>query len=306
MLRAALKRSGIKHIMYGYMHTNLSALARGMRARVFEHMLKTRGWKYKSFLWYLRVFKYAAFAPTRGAFLESYYTLMRYLDDVVDGDAPLPAAYVDESEYIRAKIAFSANQARPSDEVDYLMLHCFELAAKMGEDFQQETKDILESLLFDAQRRGKMIVFSQEELQHHFHLLDIRGTVRATLKVFKDDPDKYVLLAPLGTACRCEYDLEDFEGDIAAGYVNISREELEALDIAPEALQDPSSPIFDKWRRYKAEEGLKLLDAHRHQLPKGHFSLLERATFALVYERPAKRLFNKILQEDDGRHGRRT
>ena len=57
-----------------------------MRNRVFKHMLKTRGWKYRAFLRYLRFFKYAAFAPTRGEFLESYYVLMRFLDDVVDGD----------------------------------------------------------------------------------------------------------------------------------------------------------------------------------------------------------------------------
>ena len=50
-----------------------------MRNRVFEHMLKTRGWKYRSFLLYLRLFKYAAFAPVRGEFLESYYVLMRFL-----------------------------------------------------------------------------------------------------------------------------------------------------------------------------------------------------------------------------------
>lgn len=64
-----------------------------MRARVFRHMLKTRGWKYRAFLRYLRLFKYFAFSPTCGAFLESYYTLMRYLDDIVDGDTPLPLGY---------------------------------------------------------------------------------------------------------------------------------------------------------------------------------------------------------------------
>ncbi|MCJ7757934.1 MAG: hypothetical protein MUP24_07270, partial [Gillisia sp.] len=80
-----------------------------MRNRVFEHMLKTRGWKYRAFLRYLRLFKYAAFAPVRGEFLESYYVLMRFLDDIVDGDAPLPEGYLDESDYISHKIRFSKN-----------------------------------------------------------------------------------------------------------------------------------------------------------------------------------------------------
>ncbi len=63
-------------------------LMKKMRSKVFQHMLRTRGWKYRAFLRYLRLFKYVALAPTRGKFLESYYTLMRYLDDVVDGDIP--------------------------------------------------------------------------------------------------------------------------------------------------------------------------------------------------------------------------
>ena len=76
-----------------------------MRNRVFKHMLKTRGWKYRAFLRYLRFFKYAAFAPTRGEFLESYYVLMRFLDDIVDGDAPLPEGYLNESDYILGKLS---------------------------------------------------------------------------------------------------------------------------------------------------------------------------------------------------------
>ena len=110
-----------------------------MRNRVFKHMLKTRGWKYRAFLRYLRFFKYAAFAPTRGEFLESYYVLMRFLDDVVDGDAPLPEGYLNESDYILYKIRFSKNMINPNDEVDYLILYCVELAEKFGEDNKLET-----------------------------------------------------------------------------------------------------------------------------------------------------------------------
>ena len=112
------------------MHRHTDYHAREMRSRVFGHMLKTRGGKYRAFLRYLRLFKYAAFAPARGAFLESYYVLMRYLDDVVDGDAPLPKGSKNESEYILEKIRFSENPTNPQDEIEYLMLYCFELAQK--------------------------------------------------------------------------------------------------------------------------------------------------------------------------------
>jgi hypothetical protein len=270
-------------------------LAREMRSKLFRHMLETRGWKYRVFLRYLRFFKYAAFAPVRGEFLESYYTLMRYLDDVVDGDLPLSEDYLDEAAYLSAKIAFSMQRNNPVDEVDYLMLHCFELAERFGEEFQSETKDILESLMFDALRRGKGIIFTEKELSHHFHLLDIRGTIRATLKIFKDDPGKYRMLEPLGTACRYQYDIEDFDSDIKAGYVNISAEEHERFGIKPQDLYQKSSPGIRLWLHHHAKDGMALLSEHHRIMPQGKFSLFERLVFRLVYENPARKVFKGIL-----------
>lgn len=267
-----------------------------IRSKVFEHMLKTRGLKYRSFLWYLRSFKYVAFAPTRGEFLESYYTLMRYLDDVVDGDAPLSNAYANEADYLIEKINFSKHPFDPKDEVDYLMLYCFKLAEKFGEDFQSETNDILGCLLFDAKRRSKYIVFPKAELMHHFYVLDIRGTIRATLKVFNDDPDKFKLLEPLGTACRHQYNLEDFEADLAAGYVNISKEDCDIFEIKLDDLHS-LSPKVKLWLRHHAEEGMNLLAEHHQIMPQGNFSRLERLVFKVVYEIPARQAFRKILSE---------
>lgn len=270
-----------------------------MRNRVFKYMLQTRGWKYRVFLRYLRFFKYAAFAPTRGEFLESYYVLMRFLDDIVDGDAPLPKGYLNESDYILEKIQFSKSLVNPNDEVDYLMLYCFELAEKFGEDFHSETEDILNSLLFDAKRRGKMIIFPKKELMHHFHLLDIRGTIKATLKVFKDDPNKYELLEPLGVACRYQYDIEDITSDLAAGYVNISQEDCIKFDIGKKDLYDSSSQKIKKWIRQRAIDGLELIEEHHRILRVSEFSLLEKWTFLLVYELPAKKVFKKIISETE-------
>lgn len=268
-----------------------------MRARVYAHMLNTRGWKYRTFLRYLRFFKYAAFAPARGEFLESYYVLMRFLDDIVDGDAPLPDGFLNECDYIEDKIRFSKEPFDPKDEADYLMLYCFRIAEKFGEEFQNETDDILNSLLFDAQRRGKMIIFPKKELMHHFHLLDIRGTIRATLKVFKDDPDKYVLLEPLGVACRYQYDIEDIATDLAAGYVNISEEECRKFDISREDLLDPTSMKIKSWLYKRAVAGMQLLDEHHIRVKRGNFSLLARWTFTLVYEMPARKVFTRVLSE---------
>jgi hypothetical protein len=282
---------------------NLGNHAKQMRMRVFKYMLETRGWKYRVFLRYLRIFKYAAFSWTRGEFLESYYTLMRYLDDIVDGDAPLPAGYSDAVEFIQEKIRFSEFSENPQDEVDYLMIYCFDIARRFGEDFTAETKDILESLLFDAKRRGKLIIFPEEELVRHFHILDIRGSIKATMKVFKENPEDYLLLEPLGFACRYQFDLEDFEADIRAGYVNISQEDCERFEISPEDLHDITSPGIKKWFVHRAQQGLALLEEHHRRLPQGNFTWLSRATFPLVYERPARKIFNQVLAGKIGGYG---
>jgi len=268
-----------------------------LRSRVFRHMLDTRSWKYRAFLRYLRFFRYVAFSSTRGEFLESYYTLMRYLDDIVDGDLSLPEGFPDQRGYLSEKIAFSLNPVNPKDEVDNMIIYCFELAKRFGEDFKAETRDILDSLMFDANRRGKWTIFPREDLNHHFHLLDIRGTIRATLKVFKDDPDKYKILEPLGRACRYQYDIEDFESDIAVGYVNISKEECEQFSINRDDLDKLSSPKIRSWLSHHASQGMALLSDHHRLMQEGKFSLLEKAVFKVVYVMPARKVFRKILSE---------
>jgi hypothetical protein len=277
------------------MNTIPNARAKEIRKQVFREMIRTRSRKYRTFLRYLRLFKYVAFAPKRGEFLESYYTLMRYLDDIVDGDSPLPEGYKDASSYIRQKIAFSVDPGIPTDDADFMMAYCYDVATRFGAEFSAETSDILTSLLFDANRRGSLEVFPKKVLYHHFHLLDIRGTIRATLKLFRDNPEKYNLLQPLGSACRFQYDLEDFESDIAAGYVNIPEEECLQFNIRKEDLANLQSEPVRQWLQHHAREGMELMAEHRRMLKKERFSLLQRLVFRFVYENPARNTFRKVL-----------
>lgn len=257
-------------------------------------MLETRGAKYKWFLRALKTFKYASMSPTRGSFLESYYTLMRYVDDIVDGDAPLPEQYKTSEQFVLEKIDFSQNPTSPQDSADYLMLHCFELADKFGQDFSSETQDILESMLFDSRRYGTGNIFPDKELHHHFHMLDVRGTIGATLKVFGEDPEKYPILEPLGLACRIHYNIRDYEEDIAAGLVNIPKEDCEYFGIKD---LNMNSPEIQSWFRYQAIQGMKLLRQHEETVDKGDFGLLARLTFNPVYLNPAKKCFERVMYE---------
>ncbi|NND80705.1 MAG: hypothetical protein HKN53_12460, partial [Maribacter sp.] len=94
-----------------------------------------------------------------------------------------------------------------------------------------------------------------------------------------------------------QYDIEDIETDLAAGYVNISQEDCKQFDILLEDLNDSSSLKIRNWICQRAKDGLELLKDHHQKLPEGNFSLLERWTFLLVYEIPAKKVFKKFISE---------
>ncbi len=266
-----------------------------LKRQVFDHMLATRPEKYRSYLSALKAFKYVAFSPSKGDFLESYYAAMRHIDDVVDGDAPLPDGVMSAEDYVQRRIDFSSSLRAPSDIADYLLLHASEKAKSFGQDFRQETEDILYSMLFDARRRGKKSIFSAEELNHHFHLLDIRGTISATLKVFGEDAGNYKILEPLGLASRIFYNLRDYGEDIEAGFVNIPNEDIKRLQI-----EDPQDRISDGvriWFRQESLRGLELLASHRTNMWGSDFGMVSRITLQFVYENPARKYFQKTLHE---------
>ena len=97
-------------------------------------------------------------------------------------------------------------------------------------------------------------------------------------------------------ATRLQYTLEDFESDVEAGYINISKEDCQIFEITKEDILNINSPKIKERLRSTANQGMQLLDDHRANLHKGKFSLLTRATFPLVYEFPARRVFNQFLK----------
>jgi len=219
---------------------------------------------------------------------------MRYIDDIVDGDAPLEEGFKNSEEFVLDKIRFAENPINPKDKVDYLMLYCLEIGEKFGQNFSSEIQDILSSMLFDARRYRKQQIFSEKGLQHHFHLLDVRGTISATLKVFGEDPSKYPLLEPLGFATRIYYNLRDYDEDIRAGLVNVSAEDCDKFGIMN--LEDRLSKPVQDWMKDQAQQGLNLIKEHREILPQANLGILARLTLPVVYEKPSKKYFEQVLQ----------
>jgi hypothetical protein len=187
-------------VSVAFKNKNLFPAVMGLKQEMIGNLLTTRRHKYKWFVRALHSFRYLSMSLDRADFLESYYSLMRYVDDAVDGDAPLPEGYCNSKEFVIDKIAYAQKPGKPKDRVEHLMLECIELGRRFDADFTAETNDILNSMLFDANRYQTGMIFSQAELDEHFHILDISGTISASLKVFGEDPQKCLVLEPLGIA----------------------------------------------------------------------------------------------------------
>jgi hypothetical protein len=268
---------------------------KGFKSEVYKHMLATRGEKYKWFLRALRLFKYVSLNPTRGELLESYYVLMRYIDDVVDGDAALPKEYASTTAFVEEKIAFSQGKCIARDSIDYLIAHCLVLGRSLGCDLAEETQDILNSMCFDTLRVGTGNISTREELRHHFDLLDIRGTIKGALKVVGDNPQKYALIQPLGLASRIYYNLRDYRDDIYKGIVNIPKEDIVAYHIKD--ITNLSERGIQTWFFDQARQGQDHIRTFR-EISHNEFKPLTDITLHLVYELPAQRYFRRALASE--------
>lgn len=231
---------------------------------------------------------------TRGRLLLAVNTGMRILDDIADGDRQpppgiLPVAYLEEKQ------AFIRKPENPQDGLDYLFAYCYQLANHAGLQIQRELDAFFDYFLFDAKRRGTGAIFSRDELDQAYDACDITGTIRGSLMVFGDDPEKAELLIPLGKAVRRYYTLRDYEADIAAGFVNIPREAVEAYGITRDDLPYRFNPPVRTWFHEEATSGLQLLDEHNKIMRRGKFAWRGRLALPLAYTKPTRAYLEAVL-----------
>ena len=230
----------------------------------------------------------------RSRLLLAVNTGMRLLDDIADGDMPPPENH-SRIAYLEQKHAFVREPFYPQDEIDLLFTYCYEQSAKVGIDISEELDAFFQYFLFDANRLRTGKVFTKEELEKAYDNCDIFGTIKGCLKLFGDDPEKYDLLVPLGRATRTYYTMRDWNEDIAAGFVNIPKEDMARLGVQYDELSDISSPGIQTWFHEQATYGLNLLDVHRNNMAVGNFKWLGRLALPLAYERPARGYFENVL-----------
>jgi len=309
------------------------------RDGIYLHMLSTRGTKYLAMILALRfanlISRYVYLSPERGELVESYYVMMRYVDDVVDGDAKLPKRFSSAVEFVENKIDFSRTlsespaEAQPVDVVDRRMVHCYDLAARLGFGIDEETDAILSSMLFDARRLLKaetdgIAAYSRKELADHFDKLDIVGTISGIIKA-RGGYSGYIELLleavkPLGTASRIFYTLQDYNADIRAKLLNIPSEDMDTYQISKEELlrsgrdlehilKAPKLKPRDLghvlplpvrgWFLQEAAEGLRAIGEYKRNMAEVRKEIridrLSSTTLYLMYEVPSNNFFRGVL-----------
>lgn len=232
----------------------------------------------------------------RGRLLLAVNTCMRILDDIADGDRQPPPG-VSPIAYLEDKQAFVRNPEHPQDDLDYLFTYCYQLAHRAGLEIHHELDAFFDYFLFDARRRGTGEIFTRTELDQAYDACDITGTIRGSLMVFGDDPEKAVLLIPLGKSVRKYYSLRDYESDIAAGFVNIPKESVEAHWITRDDLPDRFSPPVRAWFHEEAASGLQLLDEHNRIMRREKFAWRGRLALPLAYVRPTRAYLEAVLAD---------
>lgn len=235
---------------------------------------------------------------TRGRLLQAVNVAERILDDTADRDRVPPPGYSPVS-YLEEKRAFVRNPQSPRDRLDYLFIYCYELADKSGLKINGELDAFFDYFLFDAKRYGTGNIFPKAELDRAYDACDITGTIRGSLMVFGDNPDRAHLLTPIGKATRIYYSLRDYEADIEKGYVNIPRESVDVHGITAQDLRNRFSPPVDAWFREEASEGLRLLDQQRETLGRERFGLRGRFALKYAYEKPTRKYLEAVLRGEN-------
>ncbi len=233
---------------------------------------------------------------TRGRLLQTVNTGERILDDIADRDRQLPSGILPVT-YLEQKQEFVRHPENPQDDLDYLFVYCYQLADAAGVHIDRELDAFFDYFLFDAKRYGTGEIFTRAELDQAYDACDITGTIRGSLMVFGDDPEKAPLLMPLGKAVRKYYTLRDYETDIADGYVNIPRESIERYEVTRDDLSDRFSPPVRAWFHEEASSGLQLLDEHNRIMRREKFAWRGKLVLPLAYIRPTKAYLEAVLKD---------
>lgn len=265
-----------------------------------------RGWKQYG-KYFLGMWAYGLFEPERASVIRSAYFWFRYVDDVADGDKPLPPGYQNKQEFLQKRRELTQQVSHPDDNPiygdreDILLVDYFSLAKRLRIDLTEESFAILDTIILDEERARNRRVLTQQELDDYFNKLDF-ACIGGALKVAGETCERESLSA-LSWAVRTTFDLRDFPRDLAQGIINISAEEIAQYEVGLSQVDDIETvegmvrytPIR-RWYEDQVPRGLDFLQESRGIL--GQLQLGPLTNFALntFFIRPVDNVLNRYAK----------
>lgn len=255
--------------------------------------------------------------------VEPYYWMLREIDDVVDGDVPVPSMYTSSVEYLKQKIKF-VQDGKPKDFVEEIMVKCWERLDSAGGSswaLRDATRDILGCMKFDQERSehfratGNISMLSESAITKYFRQMELSGCIRGLFELLEGKASKIGEVEDVVRAAgQHRQALRDLPEDVARGVFSIpkkdwlehsSMEELrffceqckdkgrltkesakEFLDTAPEAVR--------QWARKQVDVGNSLLQKYSASGRSKQFGTTARLLLYYHYERPSRKFFADI------------
>lgn len=190
--------------------------------------------------------------PIRSYFF-MLYAYTRWHDDFVDDSA---RSYEEKQSFVTRQSTLLEELylgQHPSDlqpEEQYLY-HLVQLDLKSGERIRPFFHDMFAAFAFDAQRWGKAIVPTEEEIETYVERIGRGAIGGAHCLLFPNRPLLPMSRYLLGEGIEMVHMIRDFPIDLQEKRVNISRQEMETFSIDSNQI---NTPAFCLWVRNRCEE----------------------------------------------------
>ncbi len=172
--------------------------------------------------------------------IRTCYHFGRMLDDMADGDLPLPVGFSDFNglaQHLKEKVFEGGLDTGSGGAVEFLMIRSMEKLIEVGgqtEEVGVTTIDFIEGMRLENERRENHVVLSEEKLYEQFHM--------------SFDPSIDVVLIALGSPLRSReipeltmaqafsYSANDWRQDIKVGICNFPLEVLKKAGVSFEEI----------------------------------------------------------------------
>ena len=240
--------------------------------------------------------------PERARIIKSGYFWLRHIDDIADGDKPVPTDYSSRKEYLEGRReivnALASGSTAIGDKQDIMLLDYLLTAKRLGFDLSGESLAILDTMIIDEERSRTGRILTQQELTEYYDKLDY-ACIDGALKVAGEGYTSKDL-EDLSMAVRTRFNLHDLTRDLKAGIINVPREDIAryGIDLAMCARLQRVEQLFTYepmriWYEDQVAFGLDALQRAKDKLRIMRLKWQTRLALDFVFAKPAEKTFRR-------------